>query len=73
MIILMRPDATEKQLQAVLARVALLGRDPHVSSPGVQKIISTDALDPELLKSFEGIEQVFPLPVELPRPLPLMA
>jgi len=65
MIIVLRPDVTERQVDHVLERIAELGLRPHVSRGERRTIIGVigdeDKLRAEPLSAIEGVEQVLPI------------
>jgi hypothetical protein len=74
MIIKMRPDVNEEQLQKVLDKVAMLGCKHHLSHLNASLMVSIGEesceIDPELFRDSEGVIKVYPLKVELPRTQP---
>jgi len=65
MVIVMKKQATEKQLARVLARIEEVGMQPHLSRGKVRTIIGVvgDNNDqtPDTFESLEGVERVVPL------------
>ena len=65
MIIVMKANATEKEISSVVTKIELLGLDPHISK-GVERtiigIIGDDRLvQQEQFKIFAGVENVIPI------------
>src|SRR5262245_49619899 len=62
MIIVLRPDSTEPQIQHILERIAELGFKPHVSRGELRTIIGVigdeSKLRAEPLQAIPGVEQV---------------
>jgi len=65
MIIVLRPDATEQQINHIIERVQKLGLQPHVSKGTQRTIIGVigpeDILRVTPLEVFPGVEQVMPV------------
>ncbi len=65
MIIVLRPDATEQQINHIIDRVQKLGLKPHVSKGTERTIIGVigpeDILRVTPLEVFPGVEQVMPV------------
>jgi 3-deoxy-7-phosphoheptulonate synthase len=65
MIIVIRPDTTEAQIEHVLERIAELGLKPHVSKGETRTIIGVigdeSKLQAEPLQAIPGVEQVLPV------------
>jgi 3-deoxy-7-phosphoheptulonate synthase len=65
MIIVLRPDSTENQIDHILERIRELGFKPHVSRGQVRTIIGVigdeDKLQAEPLSAIPGVEQVLPI------------
>lgn len=65
MIIVLRPESTEAQIQHILARIADLGFKPHVSRGSLRTIIGVigdeGKLQAEPLAAIPGVEQVLPV------------
>jgi 3-deoxy-7-phosphoheptulonate synthase len=63
MIIVLRPDSTEEQIQHIEARIRELGFKPHLSRGEVRTIIGVigdeNKLQAEPLAAIPGVEQVF--------------
>jgi 3-deoxy-7-phosphoheptulonate synthase len=61
----MKPEASEEQLQKVLARVGELGFSPHLSRGEKRQIVGVvgngNRLDPGLLMVLPGVENVVPI------------
>src|SRR5919204_634419 len=62
MIIVLRPESTEAQIQHILERIAELGFKPHISRGEMRTIIGVigdeTKLVPEPLQAIPGVEQV---------------
>src|SRR3989344_4539028 len=65
MIIVLRPDATEQQVNHIIDRVKKLGLTPHVSKGTERTIIGVigpeDILRITPLEVFPGVEKVMPV------------
>lgn len=65
MIIVLRPDATEKQISHIIEKIQKLGLKPHVSKGTERTIIgvigSEDVLRVTPLEVFPGVEKVMPV------------
>src|SRR5262245_60499996 len=65
MIIVLRPDSTEGQIEHILDRIRELGFKPHLSRGQVRTIIGVigeeDKLQAEPLSAIPGVEQVLPI------------
>lgn len=65
MIIVLRPDATEEQINHIIERVQKLGLKPHLSKGTQRTIIGVigpeDILRVTPLEAFPGVEQVMPV------------
>ncbi|MCA1959402.1 MAG: 3-deoxy-7-phosphoheptulonate synthase [Desulfomonile sp.] len=65
MVIVMKKQATERQLSRVLARVEEVGMQPHLSRGKVRTIIGVvgdnNDQSPDTFESLEGVERVVPL------------
>src|SRR6266542_2749854 len=65
MIIVLRPDVTEQQIDHVLERIAELGFKPHLSRGERRTIIGVigdeNKLQAEPLQAIPGVEQVLPI------------
>jgi 3-deoxy-7-phosphoheptulonate synthase len=65
MIIVLRPDSTENQIDHILERIRELGFKPHVSRGQLRTIIGVigdeDKLQAEPLSAIPGVEQVLPI------------
>ena len=65
MIIVLRPDSTEQQIDHVLERIRELGFKPHLSRGEQRTIIGVigdeDKLQAEPLPAIPGVEQVLPI------------
>jgi len=65
MIIVLRPDATDEQVDHVLERIGELGLKPHVSKGSVRTIIGVIGDESKLqvtpLQANPGVEQVLPI------------
>lgn len=65
MIIVMKTDATETRLQAVLHKIEELGFKPHLSKGEKKTIIGVvgngKAVDPEVFRAIPGVESVVPI------------
>jgi 3-deoxy-7-phosphoheptulonate synthase len=65
MIIVLRPDATEEQINHIVAKVQKLGLKPHVSKGTERTIIGVigpeDVLQVTPLEVFPGVEKVMPV------------
>src|SRR5579884_4498132 len=65
MIIVLRPDSTEEQIEHVLDRIRDLGFKPHLSRGEKRTIIGVigdeDKLQAEPLAAIPGVEQVLPI------------
>lgn len=65
MIIVLRPDATEQQLNHIIEKVTKLGLTPHVSKGTERTIIGVigpeDVLQVTPLEAFPGVEKVMPV------------
>src|SRR6476620_2400495 len=65
MIIVLRPDVTDEQLDHVLERIAELGLKPHLSKGEVRTIIGVIGDESKLqatpLSAISGVEQVLPI------------
>jgi 3-deoxy-7-phosphoheptulonate synthase len=65
MIIVLRPDSTEEQIEHVLARIRELGLKPHLSRGQLRTIVGVigeeDKLRAEPLSAIPGVEQVLPI------------
>lgn len=65
MIIVLRPDATDEQINHIIERVQKLGLKPHVSKGSERTIIGVigpeDILRVTPLEVFPGVEQVMPV------------
>jgi 3-deoxy-7-phosphoheptulonate synthase len=65
MIIVLRPESTEAQIQHILERIAELGFKPHVSRGELRTIIGVigdeGKLRAEPLQAIPGVEQVLPV------------
>ena len=73
MIILMKPDATAEQVQAVLSEITALGRKHHQTSLQASVMVSiegeTSPIALEYFKTLKGVERVSDLQVSLPKPI----
>src|SRR5882672_11347423 len=65
MIIVLKPDVTDEQVDHVLERIAELGFKPHLSRGEKRTIIGVigdeDKLQVEPLSAIPGVEQVLPI------------
>ncbi len=65
MIIVLRPESTEAQIQHILERIAELGFKPHISRGEMRTIIGVigdeGKLQAEPLQAIPGVEQVLPV------------
>src|ERR1043166_1870329 len=65
MIIVLRPDSTDAQIEHVLERIRELGFKPHISRGELRTIIGVigdeDKLQVEPLQAIPGVEQVLPI------------
>jgi 3-deoxy-7-phosphoheptulonate synthase len=65
MIIVLRPDSTESQIEHVLERIRELGFKPHLSKGQLRTIVGVigneDKLRAEPLSAIPGVEQVLPI------------
>src|SRR5262249_31411405 len=65
MIIVLRPDSTEAQIEHVLDRIRELGLKPHMSKGEVRTIIGVigdeGKLHAQPLQAIPGVEQVLPI------------
>src|SRR5918995_1021734 len=65
MIIVLRPESTEAQIQHILERIAELASKPHVSRGELRTIIGVigdeTKLRAEPLQAIPGVEQVLPV------------
>ncbi len=65
MIIVLRPDSTEAQIEHILERIRELGFKPHLSRGQVRTIVGVigeeDKLLTEPLSAIPGVEQVLPI------------
>src|SRR5215472_19274149 len=65
MIIVLRPDSTDAQIDHVLERIRELGFKPHLSQGEKRTIIGVigdeDKLQAEPLSAIPGVEQVLPI------------
>ena len=65
MIVVMKPEASEQQLQKVLTRIGDLGFSPHLSRGEERQIVGVVGngirIDPGLLKVMSGVENVVPI------------
>jgi 3-deoxy-7-phosphoheptulonate synthase len=65
MIIVLRPDSTEKQIEHILERIRELGFKPHLSRGALRTIIGVigdeGKLQAEPLAAIAGVEQVLPI------------
>src|SRR5262245_65359052 len=65
MIIVLRPESTDAQIQHILDRIAELGFKPHVSRGQMRTIIGVigdeSKLQAEPLQAIPGVEQVLPI------------
>src|SRR5437016_12386047 len=65
MIIVLRPDSTEEQIDHVLVRIRELGFKPHLSRGELRTIIGVigdeNKLAAEPLSAIPGVEQVLPI------------
>jgi 3-deoxy-7-phosphoheptulonate synthase len=65
MIIVLRPDASQEQIDHVLERIAELGFRPHISQGAVRTIIGVIGDESKLLttplSAIPGVEQVLPI------------
>src|SRR5438270_13511699 len=65
MIIVLRPDSTEEQIDHVLDRIRELGFKPHLSRGQLRTIVGVigdeDKLQAEPLSAIPGVEQVLPI------------
>src|SRR5437016_13427670 len=65
MIIVLRPDSTEEQIDHILERIQELGFKPHISRGEKRTIIGVigdeDKLQAEPLSAIPGVEQVLPI------------
>src|SRR5580704_4650553 len=65
MIIVLRPDSTEQQIDHILERIRELGFKPHLSRGEARTIIGVigdeDKLQVEPLAAIPGVEQVLPI------------
>lgn len=65
MVIVMKKEATERQLSRVLARVEEVGMQPHLSRGKIRTIIGVvgdnNSQSPDSFESLEGVERVVPL------------
>jgi 3-deoxy-7-phosphoheptulonate synthase len=65
MIIVLRPDSTEQQIEHILERIRELGFKPHLSRGALRTIVGVigdeDKLHVEPLAAIPGVEQVFPI------------
>ena len=65
MIIVLKPDSTEEQIDHILERIRELGFKPHLSKGQVRTIIGVigdeDKVQAEPLSAIPGVEQVLPI------------
>ena len=65
MIIVLRPETTEKEIEHIVERVTKLGLKPHVSKGTERTIIGVigpeDILRSTPLEAFPGVEKVIPV------------
>src|SRR5271155_2109708 len=65
MIIVLRPDSTEQQIDHILDRIRELGFKPHLSRGALRTIVGVigdeDKLQAEPLAAIPGVEQVLPI------------
>src|SRR5437868_4719875 len=65
MIIVLRPNSTEAQIDHILERIQELGFKPHLSQGELRTIIGVigdeDKLQAEPLAAIPGVEQVLPI------------
>src|SRR6202521_3469111 len=65
MIIVLRPNSTQEQIDHILERIQELGFKPHLSRGEVRTIIGVigdeDKLQVEPLAAIPGVEQVLPI------------
>jgi 3-deoxy-7-phosphoheptulonate synthase len=65
MIIVLRPDSSEAQIEHILERIADLGLKPHISRGELRTIIGVigdeSKLQVEPLQAIPGVEQVLPI------------
>src|SRR3989339_1922887 len=65
MIIVLRPETTEKEIEHIVERVTKLGLKPHVSKGTERTIIGVigpeDILRSTPLEAFPGVERVMPV------------
>src|SRR5579883_2912408 len=65
MIIVLRPDSTQQQIDHVLERIVELGFKPHLSRGEKRTIVGVigdeDKLAAEPLSAIPGVEQVLPI------------
>ena len=65
MIIVLRPETTEKEIEHIVERVTKLGLKPHVSKGTERTIIGVigpeDTLRSTPLEAFPGVEKVIPV------------
>jgi 3-deoxy-7-phosphoheptulonate synthase len=65
MIIVLRPDSTEQQIDHILERIRELGFKPHLSRGALRTIVGVigdeDKLHVEPLAAIPGVEQVLPI------------
>src|SRR5207237_6560316 len=65
MIIVLRPDSTEEQIEHVLDRIRELGFKPHLSRGELRTIVGVigdeSRLTAEPLSAIPGVEQVLPI------------
>src|SRR5579859_4216224 len=65
MIIVLRPNSTDEQIDHVLERIVELGLKPHVSRGEIRTIIGVigdeNKLQAEPLQAIPGVEQVLPI------------
>src|SRR5436853_6949671 len=65
MIIVLRPDSSESQIQHILERISELGFKPHISRGELRTIIGVigdeNKLQAEPLQAIPGVEQVLPI------------
>src|SRR5713226_801119 len=65
MIIVLRPNSTEAQIDHILERIQELGFKPHLSRGELRTIIGVigdeNKLQAEPLAAIEGVEQVLPI------------
>src|SRR3954468_17255694 len=65
MIVVIRPDTTEAQIEHVLERIVELGLKPHVSKGETRTIIGVigdeSKLQAQPLRAIPGVEQVLPV------------